>query len=242
MGSDLTVVNAARVSFDRESDWLHAAGPRELSGKDKRLIRFLARGCESGEWEAHINELSDTHDPAECGEILKWAKRLPEHWTPFAHTAITLREHVPVPVARQRFKHKVGFVENEVSRRYVDDAPTFAELTWRRRAANKKQGSAEDFDPVSQAMLNDEYEAATADALRRYRLFLDHGVCPEQARFLLPQAMMTTYWATGSLYAFAQAYVKRSDSHAQKEIQLLAAEWDRIIRPLFPVSWAALVD
>jgi len=235
MGTDLTVANAARVSFGAMS--------MELTARDEGLIKFLARGCESKDWERQIGLLAGAAVPwDEIEEILKWAKRLPDHWTPFGHCMITLREFCPVPIARQRFKHKVGFVENEISRRYVDATPEFYDPVWRRRAPNKKQGSAEEFDELAQAMLADEYKAHCDEALNRYQLFLDQGVCPEQARFLLPQGMVVQYWATGSLYAFAQAYIKRSDSHAQKEIQLLAAEWDRIIRPLFPLSWSALVD
>lgn len=59
---------------------------------------------------------------------------------------------------------------------------------------------------------------------------------------ILPQSMMTSYYVTGSLAAFARAYKLRTDEHAQKEIQDLAAQWDTIIRPLFPVSWAALTE
>ena len=69
---------------------------------------------------------------------------------------------------------------------------------------------------------------------------IEHGVAPEQARMVLPQSMLTTYWVTGSLYAWANAYIQRSDSHAQVEIQQLAAQWDTIIQPLFPESWKAL--
>lgn len=270
MGSDLTVANAARVSFDKESKWdtfeqhekptdrpVHPLGGtmwKALSLRDQGLIRFLARGCESGKWEENLEELQERcWDEGYAESILKWAKNLPSHWTPFAHTAITLREHVPIPIARQRFKHKIGLVENEVSRRYVTAEPEFfMPDKWRAAAENVKQGSSEDSvesfvfhyqdgsfawcEPSELVSLH--YE----DSLHLYNEMIRGGICPEQARMVLPQGMMTTYWVTGSLYAFAQAYIARSDPHAQKEIRDLAAHWDRIIRPLFPVSWAALVD
>jgi thymidylate synthase (FAD) len=69
---------------------------------------------------------------------------------------------------------------------------------------------------------------------------ISSGVAPEQARMVLPQSMYTSYYVTGSLYAFARAYNLRSDPHAQKEIQDLAATWDEIMKTLFPVSWEAL--
>jgi len=234
MGSDLDIANDARVSFGKVSP--------ELTDRDVRLIGFLARGCEKKDWDHRVNELACTMDPFEVEEAMKWAKRLPDHWTPFAQTAIKLREFMPFPIARQRFKHKIGMVENEISRRYVDDGLEFYQPRWRRHAENKKQGSGEEFDAISQAMLDDEYWWLMNKAEEMFARFREMGVCPEQARFLLPQGMMTEFVVTGNLYSFAQAYIKRRDPHAQKEIQLLAAEWDRIIRPLFPHAWAALVD
>jgi len=214
MGSDLRVVNAARVSFNKESEWEKTFDTDgiitpSLSERDTKLIRYLAR-----------------HD----------------HWTPFAHPMITLRETVPIFVARQRFKHMVGFTYNEVSRRYVDDEPECYEPeVWRKRASNKKQGSSDEEvnTPLSVKII---YQCFVSEALDTYHGLLDRGVCPEQARMVLPQSMLTSYYVTGSLAAWARAYKQRIDSHAQAEIQDLARQWDETIRPLFPVSWEALTD
>lgn len=213
MGSDLTVVNAARVSFDKESDLVEVVvGDVEkqilptlgLSDKDKKLISYLAK-----------------HN----------------HFTPFTHAVITLRETVPIFVARQRFKHTVGFTYNEVSRRYVDDAPEFYQpKEWRGRADNVKQGSSEVI--ISTSRLDGYYD----NAVWQYNNLLELGVAPEQARMVLPQSMYTSYYCTGSLSAFARAYKLRSDAHSQKEIQELAAQWNDIISPLYPESWKALTE
>ena len=91
MGSDLTVVNAARVSFASQSKFeIDHGGMPFLSTKDTKLIKYLAK-----------------HN----------------HWTPFAHPQITLRIKAPISIRTQFFKHKQGFVENEISRRYVDNPP-----------------------------------------------------------------------------------------------------------------------
>ena len=87
MGSDLSVVNAARVSFSKTSEWESmpfAEGPVEglLSQGDERLIKFLAK-----------------HD----------------HWSPFGHASMQFHVKAPVFVARQLVKHQVGLVWNEVS-------------------------------------------------------------------------------------------------------------------------------
>lgn len=211
MGSDLTVVNAARVSFDKESDWHYdepMIGSVELKNSDKRLISYLARH---------------------------------KHFTPFTHAMITLRETVPLFVARQRMKHMVGFTYNEVSRRYVDTAPEFyTPDEWRERAENKKQGSGgkSKENDICQII----YQNAIEDAIRRYNLLLLKGIAPEQSRMVLPQSMMTSYYVTGSLAAFARSYKLRIAEDSQKEIQLLAKQWDDIIRPLYPNAWAALVE
>lgn len=184
-----------------------------LSERDERLISYLS-----------------THD----------------HWTPFAHCVISLRETVPIFVARQRFKHTVGFVYNEVSRRYVDDPPTFYRPEkWRGRAENVKQGSSDDIiDYIYHwnTSPNDAYMDLVATAIHTYRAMIKVGIAPEQARMVLPQSMMTSYIVTGSLYAWARAYLLRSDSHAQKEIQQLASLWNDIIQPLFPHAWKELTN
>lgn len=247
MGNDLTVVNAARVSFDT----VHT----ELTPGDRGLIQFLARGCSSKDWDAQIDLIinEDNLQDNQVEALLKWAKNMPTHWTPFSHAMISLRETVPIFVARQRFKHMVGFTYNEVSRRYVDDTPEFhVPGLWRARPeANIKQGSGTDVvTELQMAYAPDEDPQPTGisvayteylwQAQNLYETMIKDGVAPEQARMVLPQSMLTTYWVTGSLYAWANAYIQRSDSHAQQEIQVLAKQWDEIIAPLYPVSWAAL--
>jgi len=214
MGDDLLVVNAARVSFDKESLWEDDT-EFTLFERDVKLIKYL---CRHG------------------------------HWTPFSHPMITVRETVPIFVARQRFKHMVGFTYNEVSRRYVDDEPEFFMPDhWRRRPdGSVKQGSSDEvaFDMNYSFFTNAEsaqcYQHIIEDAKGLYLEMVGRGVAPEQARMVLPQSMYTSYYVTGSLAAWARAYKQRIDSHAQVEIQDLAKQWDEVVRPLFPVSWEAL--
>lgn len=238
MGNDLTCVNAARVSFGAQST--------ELSKKDIGLIQFLARGCMAKDWNMAINDLTglttDEEDYAKAENILKWAKNMPTHWTPFSHAMITLRETVPIFVARQRFKHMVGFSYNEVSRRYVDDTPEFhIPDVWRARPdGGIKQGSGGTH--ATNAHLKNHYAGYIEGAEAYYDALIHQGVAPEQARMVLPQSMLTTYFVTGSLYAWANAFIQRSDPHAQKEIQDMAQQWNDIIEPLYPVSWKALTQ
>jgi thymidylate synthase (FAD) len=235
LGTDLTVVNAARVSFNVESN--------KLTDKDISLIKFLANGCKKSEWDALITKVvSGTCTPEEANNLLKRVKNTPTHWTPFSHPTIAIRETVPLFVARQRFKHMVGFTYNEVSRRYVDDTPEFHKPeVWRARPEKSiKQGSGGPHPKTQEYVeISEEH---TQKSKELYESMIADGVAPEQARMHLPQSMLTTYWVTGSLYAWANAYIQRSDSHAQEEIQVLAKQWKDLIEPLFPVSWDALTN
>ena len=183
MGSDLTVVNAARVSFNNHS--------KELNRKDERLIAFLAK-----------------HG----------------HWSPFAHVILQFRVKAPIFVARQLVKHQVGLTWNEVSRRYVDtDIEFYEPKVWRKAAENVKQGSSDESSgwerwgsKVEKAMNSTQF------ALAEYEDAIASGVCMEQARMLLPQSLMTEWYWTGSLVAFARIVKQRTHSTAQLETQEVA--------------------
>lgn len=210
MGSDITVVNAARVSFDKASSYEEdREGLWYLKASDARLIQYLA-----------------THD----------------HWTPFAHPQLTFRIKAPLFVARQLGKHQVGLVWNEVSRRYVDSEPEFyLPPVWRKRAENVKQGSSDEAVADSDGLrlrVNEMY----GRMLGNYEGLLAQGVCPEQARMVLPQAMMTEWYWTGSLAAFARVVKLRLDPHSQMETQEVARGIEVHLERLFPVSWAALKE
>jgi thymidylate synthase (FAD) len=201
MGNDLTVANAARVSFNKESE--------EFGVRDEKLIQYLAK-----------------HN----------------HWTPFAHPQITLRIKAPISIRTQLFKHKQGFVENEVSRRYVTDAPEIYKPLWRTKPTqNAKQGSEGFVEDVSKLeTLDQAYYESIHKAINCYNLLIDQGIAPEQARFVLPQGTSTEWWWTGSLAAYARVYKLRSDPHAQWEVQQYADSISSLIEPLFPISWKAL--
>lgn len=203
MGDDLTVVNAARVSFNKEST--------EFLERDEKLLNYLAK-----------------HN----------------HWTPFAHPQITLRLKAPISIRTQFFKHKQGFVENEISRRYVTFEPEVYCPSWRSKPTNGAKQGSEDFienvDDRNSCYL--AYSQVIDQCIDTYNLLLRKGVAPEQARFVLPQGTYTEWWWTGSLAAYARFYGQRSDPHAQWEIREYAEAVGNIIEPLFPASWKALLS
>jgi thymidylate synthase (FAD) len=201
MGDDLTVVNAARVSFNKEAT--------EFTDKDEKLLQYLAK-----------------HN----------------HWTPFAHPQVTLRIKAPISIRTQFFKHKQGFVENEISRRYVTFEPEMYRPKWRTKPINGAKQGSEDFMEYGDDWntCNIAYSNAVDLCLDTYNMLLQKGVAPEQARFILPQGTYTEWWWTGSLAAYGRFYGQRSDSHAQWEIREYAEAVGKILMNLYPKSWAAL--
>lgn len=164
------------------------------------------------------------------------------HWTPFAHVQFKFRISMPIFVAREYFRHTVGLSKNEVSRRYVDTPPEFwtPKGAWRGRAENVKQGSG---DLLPEEVCDEAtrlYWEAVSVCSENYAAMLDIGVCPEQARSVLPQSMMTEFIETGSLAAYARIFNLRSDPHAQLEIQEYAYAISEHIEKIVPVSWSAL--
>jgi len=216
MGSDLTVVNAARVSFNKQSNWNYWRDEEDadlvksyMKDKDQKLISYLAK-----------------HN----------------HWTPFGHCSAQFRIYAPIFVARQLVKHQVGLVWNEVSRRYVSNSPEFWRASeWREVASDKKQGSS---DQVIKE--NDTISYVYRETIRHcadtYNLMLEKGVCPEQARTILPQSLYTEWYWSGTLAAFARVCNLRMNKDSQKETKEIAELISNEMSVLFPVSWKVLVN
>ena len=222
MGDDITVVNAARVSFGKKSKYEctdMVKGKWELAPRDAKLINYLAE-----------------HN----------------HKSPFNHAFATFHVKAPVFVARQLVKHEY-MPWNEISRRYVESDPTYYYPdTWRGRSSDKKQGSEGVIDLseikdtehntaiLGSGTLDGHVTEISEWLLETYKLLIDKGVCPEQARMVLPQSMMTEWYWSGSLYAFAKMCSLRCSYDTQVETQQVALEIDTEMAKLFPVSWKAL--
>ena len=235
MGSDLTIVNNARVSFAKKSELVNG----KLKTEDEKLIGYLARGVSSKEWEALLNTMVNLESEEEARDIAERLTTMATHWAPFAGTSIQLEMKAPVPIRTQCFKHKVGFVESEESRRYIKSTPElYIPDTFSSIPDNVKQGAG-DVHPKSD-ILRTLYISQCNDAINTYEYFISMGVAPEEARFILPQGVYVNWIWTGSLASYARYYNQRSDAHAQSASRDLAQEVGDIIYELFPVSWLAL--
>ena len=227
MGTDLSVVNAARVSFGKKSTWAGQedglddgeGGMGVLNDADSKLIKYLAKH---------------------------------KHMSPFGHAFASFHVKAPIFVARQLVKHK--FLRwNEISRRYVDDDPNYYYPDeWRGRSSDKKQGSEGVVDlstiadsPHNTAILGsgnmDGHVLEISEwLLETYKTLVRNGVAPEQARMVLPQSTMTEWYWSGSLDAFADMCNLRCAGDTQLETRLVANQICNIMKKLFPVSWLAL--
>ena len=202
MGTDLTIVNAARVSFGKRKT--------EMSEGDEKLIKYLAK-----------------HG----------------HWSPFGHASLQFRIKAPIFVARQLVKHQIGLTWNEISRRYVEYEPEFYEVDkWRGRPINKKQGSSEEeIEWIDRGTRTDALQSQVETiALKNYNRMLEAGVAPEQARMILPQSMMTEWYWSGTLYAFARICNLMCAEDAQYETRIVANLINDECERLFPKSWTEL--
>jgi thymidylate synthase (FAD) len=208
MGSDLSVVNAARVSFGKGSEWesIETIGGEEkvLLKSDQKLIGYLAK-----------------HG----------------HMSPFGHAFASFHVKAPVFVARQLVKHK--FLRwNEISRRYVNDAPEFYRPVLREAVTNKKQGAG---NTIDNSTLDGVIQQSGIEAAKQYTYLLKMGVCEEQARMVLPLNHMTEWYWSGSLDAFADMCRLRVATDTQGETRAVAKQIDEAMDELFPVSWSELM-
>lgn len=218
MGDDLACVNAAKVSFANESEW---------------------------EWQTEYESGVPVNDTpvlsAKDKKLIDYLARH-DHWTPFAHTALKFRVAAPVPIRTQCFKHKVGMVENEESRRYISSEPEFyiPDFIRSKPEGSIKQGSGTKH--YASDMWLEDYEFHMQQSGNLYANMIQDGVCPEQARFVLPQGAIVNWIWTGNLVSFANFYNKRTDTNAQKEVQVVAELVGKEVERIFPVSWKALTE
>ena len=217
MGSDLSVVNSARVSFGKTSKLVCTnlvLGTYDMSKGDKKLIQYLAKH---------------------------------KHTSPFGHAFASFHIKAPIFVARQLVKHKFLRWNEISRRYVDDEPEFFVPDVWRGRSADKKQGSEGKVDLPAYAHITSSWKGYEGKgnyysiSLHVYKDLLKHGVAPEQARMVLPQSTMTEWYWSGSLDAFADMCRLRTSGDTQAETQEVAWQIYREMDKLFPVAWDALL-
>lgn len=214
--------------YVRVKDWMG----NDLEVANDAKVSFLKEALEFGEQEARIVKYLGAND----------------HTSPFRHQFIKLEIYAPLMVARQWWRYVIGSDHvmdawNEASRRYVTLEPEFYIPQWRGAPMNKKQGST-DFLPVDDSRVFDRwFQFYISRGLEYYNSALAAGVAPEQARCFLPAYAMYTAWTwTASLQSICHFIKQRTDEHAQWEIRQYAERLEPVVRSLFPVATAALLQ
>jgi len=216
MGSDLSVVNAARVSFGKKSELEcidMVKGVYVMAHKDTKLIQYLAKN---------------------------------KHLSPFGHCFASFHIKAPIFVARQLVKHKFLRWNEISRRYVDDEPEFYVPDKWRGRSADKKQGSSDTvveslrMQGFREQSVHDGVFKHQMHSLDLYRDMITAGVAPEQARMILPQSTMTEWYWSGSLDAWSDMCLLRCASDTQEETQYVAAKISLKMHELFPVSWTAL--
>jgi thymidylate synthase (FAD) len=259
-GSDLGIVNAARKSFGRRSDWdyftkgeVNFAGELieyvKLKDKDKRLLEFLIRGMTYDDFDAFLKDMSalgDNDNVYEAEDYEELTKKLwewrntPSHDTPVNHSFFSFEVKAPIFVARHLVKHEY-LIMSEYSRRYItDDVEFYTPEVWRAKADNVKQGSSTTLGIYNE---NDpEVTEYTKYAMDTYTKLIDANVAPEQARMVLPQSLMTSWTWSGTLGAFGNMCKLRLSKDTQYETRLVAEQVYTELKKQFPVAAPMIVE
>ncbi len=192
LGTETTIVNAARVSFGKLK--------KEMDERDVKLLEYLIDN---------------------------------RHTSPLEHIVFTFSVHCPLFVRGQWHRHRT-WSYNEISRRYTEiDMEFYTPQELRRQAENNRQASVADPD-FKAPELTAAIDAHNKASLALYEKLLASGVCREQARGVLPQNMMVTFWGTVDLSNLLHFLELRDSDHAQWEIREYAIAIKKLIKPYIP--------
>lgn len=156
------------------------------------------------------------------------------HFAPLEHITFTFLVHCPLYVRSQWMRHR-SFSYNEISRRYTEvDMELYEPEKYRTQSTDNKQASNENEQIECNNAAKQIMKQANQYALNTYQHLLTLGVCREQARGILPQNMMTTYYCTVNLRNLLHFLSLRMDQHAQWEIRQYANAIYEIIKEYYP--------
>jgi len=224
MGSDLSTVNAARVSFGKKSQFEEALDGRVLSGRDIKLIHYLAK-------HKHISPFGHAFASFHVKAPIFVARQLVKHkflrWN---------------EISRRYFDKKPEFYVPEVWRgRSADKKQGSSDVVIDLESVGL-DGVNPPHESGWEASLLESVHEGYSHTLGNYDALIKAGVAPEQARMVLPQSTMTEWYWSGSLDAFAAMCRLRCASDTQYESRIVADQISEKMKELFPVSWAALME
>lgn len=228
MGSDATVVDAARVSF------LNDDLPEEVDPEDYLDLRGYVLACQE--------ERQIRYDPEKDRKLISFLARN-KHSSPFEHGKITFVVEIPIFLLRQWVRHRTwSYVSlNEVSRRYTSENIRFyIPDSLKVQGETNRQGSAGEMNEKTSGILTRQMRRHAEISLSLYERILSNGGSREEARMVLPQNLYTRIYGTVDLWNLAHLYHLRADKHAQWQLREYASSLSVLAGQLFPDTWEAL--
>jgi thymidylate synthase (FAD) len=217
-GSDLSVVNAARVSYDKESKWEHTyyeTGSQKgvrLNNEDSGLLRYLMTN---------------------------------RHGTPFEHNYFQFHVRAPIFVFREWHRHRIGISINEESGRYVELQPDFYlpdDEHCRKQVGKPGHYTYEQVPEVHAKAIRDMLDMSYRRSYSIYQTLMSEGVAKEIARAALPVATYSQMLWTCNARSLMAFLSLRNAPTAQREIKDYAAAMEEIFLKKMPVTAKAFVD
>jgi thymidylate synthase (FAD) len=225
-------VMADYTSLDDPAIDLGASRPSDIKGWSLDYMPASAARVSFG------NEDKTGQDPEADKKLMAYLAKH-QHMTPFEHQSATFLLEVPLFIRSQIHRHRT-FAYNEISRRYTqEELDYWIPDSFRKQAYNNRQASVADAFFDTDAAI-DMYGKAMGFAFQTYENLLKEGVCREQARAVLPQALLTKFYMTGSLRNWAHFVALRDDDHAQYEVRVPAQRIDKALKELWPNAWGVL--
>jgi thymidylate synthase (FAD) len=154
------------------------------------------------------------------------------HTSPFEHCTLTVKIECPLFTRSQIMRHRT-FSYNEISRRYTEQNIKFyvPNDLYQQHSSRLQCSSDEIIDaPDLLHMMSEQIKSS----LRLYTQLLDEGVSREQARIILPQCLMTSFYMTGNLHNWLKFIALRDTDHAQDETRAIARQILDILREFWP--------
>ena len=163
-----------------------------------------------------------------------------KHTSPFEMVMFQFHVKVPIFVARQWMRHRTGKYNEQSGRYVVLSEDTFLPDTIHYAPTDNKQGRGEVH--AQSKSLRDAIAIQYESAKELYHVLLSQGVCPEQARMVLPVAQYTEFVFEMDQHNLLHFLKLRLDPHAQKEIRDYAEAILTLIKPIVPLSVEAWED
>ena len=189
---------------------------------------------------ARVSNPANQENPKVAG-LLKYCIKH-QHWSVFEQAFMTLEIHTTRGVAAQVLRHR-SFTYQEFSQRYADSSLLAEKIPLpelRRQDTKNRQNSIDDIDPFVRQEFEIKIQKHFDEAMKLYKEMLDADIAKECSRFVLPLAVPTKIYMTGSIRSWIHYIDLRSANGTQKEHMDIAEGARKIFVEQLPIVSEAL--